>query len=531
MIREIYHCAAPGGSPSHVQRMAIAWEDAPLPMASRAPRGTEPRAAAPGARAGLPSVSATGLVGQLRPIALFKAAQLAGMLLFTLLAPRMMGPALFGQFAVVLSVTTLWMTSSNLGARYVFGRFVPEYAAQGATTRVRAVFMQMFELRLVIAAAAVPFLYAFFRRALPEATPLALAAATGAFFGMTVGAPLYAVFYGFNRLSASMGREAFSRYALLALFVLFGGYRSLERANLALLAVQAGSLAIGVWLCRDLFTLDRAAHDPRSLFEHLRFGLVVFAANLLLRLPWRLGESALALGGVDAAEIAFFNIAMSAPFAFTRILGETTTLQIPSLAWKQASGDAEGRDRSLGLGLKYLTVAAALFVLAMFGLGPWAVPTLWGERFAGVVPILLVAAPAALVVPIVRTALSAAVIERRLVRNLQLGTVAVAVYAASAAFLIPADGARGGAAALLVAVGATAATAIFQMRATGIPAAARLGRHALALGAAGAVLAALGGAPLGAAAAAPVYLALVFALGVLERRELVELARRSARGG
>jgi O-antigen/teichoic acid export membrane protein len=326
-----------------------------------------------------------------------------------------------------------------------------------------------------------------------------------------------------------MGREAFSRFALLVLLLVLGGAHSLERASLALLATQAGGLAIGVWLCRDLFTLDPAAHDARSILEHLRFGIVVFAANLLLRLPWRLGESALALGGVGAAEIAFFNIAMSAPFAFTRILGETTTLQIPSLSWKQAAGDGAGRDRSLGLALKLLTVAAAAFVLAAFALGPWAVPALWGERFRGVVPLLLIGAPAALAVPTIRTALSLAVIDGRLARNLQLGATAVTIYALAAILAVPRWGARGAAAALDLAVAAAAVVALVQMRGTGIPAAARLGRHAVALAAGGGVLAALGFGPAAAVAAAAAYGGLLFGLRVVERDELAGLLRRAAR--
>jgi O-antigen/teichoic acid export membrane protein len=490
----------------------------------------EARGAARRRDAALPGIHPVGIVGQLRPIAFFKAIQLAGMLAFTVLAPRAMGPELFGEFAVVLSVTTLWMTSSNLGARYVFGRYVPEYAARGSADGLRGVFMQMVELRLLTVLVAAPFLWAFYRRALPEATTATIAAATAAFAGMTIGAVFFSVFYGFNRLATSMGREAFARWALLALLLVAGGTASLERATLALLAVQVGSFAIGAWLCRDLFTLDRSAHDPRSILEHLRFGLVLFAANLLLRMPWRLGESALALGGVPAAEIGFFNIALSAPFAFTRILGETATLQIPSLSWKQAAGDGAGRDRSLGLALKYLTVAAALFVLVVFGVGPWVVPVFWGERFAGVVPLLLVSAPAALAVPTIRTALSAAVVDRRLARNLQLGGVAVAVYAPVALVALPRWGGRGAAAALVVAVGAAAALAILQMRGTGIPSAARLGPHGIALAAAAAALLIPGGTPLAAAGSALLYVGLLFALRVLEPGELGALLRRTATG-
>src|SRR6185436_4922554 len=69
-----------------------------------------------------PRMSPASLVRQLPAIVFFKAAQVLGLGLFSVLAPRYLGPELFGRFAVILSLTGLWMTTSNLGARYVFGR-------------------------------------------------------------------------------------------------------------------------------------------------------------------------------------------------------------------------------------------------------------------------------------------------------------------------------------------------------------------------------------------------------------------------
>jgi O-antigen/teichoic acid export membrane protein len=468
-------------------------------------------------------VDSAGVLRQLPAIGLFKIVQVAGLALFSVLAPRYLGPELFGSFAVVLSLTALWMTTSNLGAKYVFGRFVPEYAARGADDRVRALFMQMVGSRLALAIAGAPLLALFLGRALPEASTTTLALAAAAFVAMTLAAPMFAVFYGLNRLGASMGRESFGRLALLALLVALGASAGLERATLAVLLTQAAALAAGVWLCRQLFWFDRAAFDPREAFGHLRFGAAVFAANLLLRAPWRLGESALALADVAREEIAFFNVALSASVAFTRLLGEATTLQIPSLSRRQAAGDGAGRDRSLGLALKYLNVAGVLFVLAVFALGPWAVRTFWGEAFRGVVPNLLLVAPAALTQPFVRTALSLAVIESRLRRNLELGAAALAVFVAGCWLLVPRFAGLGATAALVAASLASAGVALLQMRGSGVLAEASCGRHLLVAAAPAVIVVTSGGAPWAAAAAAPVYLALLAAAGVVRRDELRRL--------
>lgn len=470
-----------------------------------------------------PRMNPASLVRQLPAIASFKAVQLLSLALFSVLAPRYLGPELFGSFAVVLSLTALWMTSSNLGARYVFGRFVPEYAARGADERVRELFMHMVGARLAVALVAGPALALFLARALPEASTSTLAASCAAFVAMTVAAPMFGIFYGLNQLGASIARESFGRLALLALLVALGAAAGLERATVALLLTHLVALAVGTYLCRDLFRFDRGAFAPREVYAHLRFGLAVLAANFLLRLPWRLGESALALAEVAREEIAYFNIALSAAVAFTRLLGEATTLQIPSLSLRHAAGDSAGRDLGLGVALKFLNVTGVLFVLVVFAAGPWAVRTFWGPQFAGVVPNLLLVAPAALSQPFVRTALSLAVLETRLRRNLELGAAAVAVFCLAAWALVPTLASLGATAALVASSFACAFVAFLRLRPTGVLAAARTRRHLLAVAAPAALLVAAHGAEWAAAAAVPLYLASLFALGVVRRDELLVL--------
>jgi O-antigen/teichoic acid export membrane protein len=471
----------------------------------------------------------TSLVGQLRSVIAWKAVRVAGMALFAVLAPRLMGAERFGQFAVILSVNTLWMTSSNFGARYVFGRFVPEYARRGATDQLRGLFLQVLGLRGAIVLVGAPLLFLFFGRVLPEATTLTRLAATGAFVATTATAPMFSFFYGLNRLGTSLSREAFARFLLLGAIVVAGGATSLERASLALVATQILILAAGVWLCRDLFVLRRAGNELEGARLHLGFGLAMFAANFLLHVPWRLGESALALAGVEPAEIAYFSVSLSAAVALTRILGETTTLQIPSLSRKQADGDAAGRDRSLGLGLRYLSILGVGFVFLCFAAGPWAVRTLWGESFLGVVPNLLIVAPAAVAVPFTRCALSLAVIESRLRRNFELGLAAMVGFAVTAVLLVPRLESRGASAAVVVGLGAAALTGLRHLRSSGVLANARLGRHVLAAALGLGLLALGGGTPVAALGGAALYLAALFAFGVLEVGEVVALAGRIVR--
>jgi O-antigen/teichoic acid export membrane protein len=440
------------------------------------------------------------------------------------LLPRYLGPELFGRFAVVLSLAMVGMMASNLGAVYVYGRFVPEYAASGDADRVRTLFMHVFGSRFLLVALGAPCYWLALRRALPGVSPLVLGLGMTAFAAMTLSASLFSVFYGFNQLAASMAREAFGRFALLGALFLAGASAGLERAVAALAAAHLAACLTGLWLCRGLFRFDRAVLDRRAAAVHLRFGLSLFASNLLLRLPWRLAEGALAFAGVAPAQIAFFDIALSAAAAVGRLLESLAALQLPELSLKQTAGEGASRDRSLGVALKFLVAASVLFVLVTFAAGPWVVRHLWGERYLGILPSLLLVAPTTLAMPFVRAALSLAVVEQRLLRSFELGAVALVVWLPAMALLVPRAGAPGAMGALLAASVASGVAAILHLRPTGVLAAARSGCHLLAVAAAGGVLLLAGGTPAGAVAAILLYGTLLVAFGVVRRDEAWRIA-------
>ena len=468
-------------------------------------------------------MNSTSAAGQLRPVAVITAAQIVGMILFTILAPRMMGPDLFGQFAVILSVLGLGQAACNIGGRFVFGRFIPEYASRGETEQVRAVFMHVLASRLVLLLIAAPVMFAFLRRLLPDASTVTLLASTTGFLAMMAGAPMYNVFFGLNRLALSMAKEPFSQYLLLVFLVALGGITSLERASFALLLTQTVVLGAGMLLSWRLFTLDRSAFHLPSLWQHVQFGLAVFSASLLLRIPWRLGESALALQGVPSSEIAFFSVAISVTTAFTRVVGSATTLLVPSLSLRQVSGDREGRDKSLGTALRYLTVAAGLFVLTVLVLAPTAVPLLLGSEYLGVLPNLYIVALAALPAPLIRSALSLAVVRSRLKLNFLLGGVAIVVFVLAALVLVPAYASRGASVSLVLAIVSAGIVAALQMRRSSVLVEARLGRHLLIGAVAGCFILLAGPSPIVASVATVLYLVFLNVLAVIRWHELRQL--------
>ena len=462
----------------------------------------------------------SGLARQSGPVAILKATQFAGVALAGILIPRWMGPALFGQFAVMFSLITLWRTACNIGGRYIFGRFIPKYASQGESGQIRAVFMHVLGTRVLIASIGAPLLFLALRRLLPGASLAALVAATCTYIAALIAGPLFGVQFGLNRLGLSMINDPMRRFLLLALIVLIGGTQSLERASYSLLLAQLLVLLVGLAAARQLFTLEKSVWDLSRIWEHLRFGIAMYAASLLVRVPWHLGESSLALLEVESADIAYFSVAVAAAGAYARLLVSVTTLLVPSLSLREAEEDSRGRDETLGIALRYLLVAAGLFVLVVIACAPAAIRLLLGEDFLGVVPNLLLISIGTVALPLRSSALAMGVARGRVWQNLQLGLVAVVVFGLVALALIPEFSSKGASAAVGISILCSGLTGAFQLRRTGVPREARLGRLVLASSVAALVVGVGGMNSVVAAIAAVVYLVLLSTLGVVRWTEL-----------
>jgi O-antigen/teichoic acid export membrane protein len=63
-----------------------------------------------------------------------------GGLLFAVLIPRLMGPEVYGQYALVTSLSIWFVLFSGLGFTPVIGRYVPQFTCQGDRQGLQALF-------------------------------------------------------------------------------------------------------------------------------------------------------------------------------------------------------------------------------------------------------------------------------------------------------------------------------------------------------------------------------------------------------
>ncbi len=390
-------------------------------------------------------------LGQARVVMIWKLVEYVGLISFIVIAPRSMGPELYGRFAVLLSVIGLLIMACSLGALPTFGRFAPEYTAKGEKPKIQAVFVQLFFVRALCAILLGAGFLFIIPQLLPGSSALTAIACTGAFLFGALATTCYQIFYGLNVLGRWLSQQALTRILLLILIAILGGWHDLGRASLALMATHLSFLLFGLFLARSYFTLDRSAFHFSFLFSHLRFGVLFFAANLLLIAVWRGGEVVVLLFSRSSAEVAFFNIANAVALAFSALLGQLAFTITPSLTMLHISGKKVERDLWLGYSLKYLSIASFSFLFVVWALGEWAVRIAMGEQFLPVVSNLKVLALGLLPLAFVRTGLSLAVVDKQPRRYLWVAIGALITFLLAAAVLVPRLGSFGASVAIALA--------------------------------------------------------------------------------
>lgn len=408
--------------------------------------------APPAGRSSTPARPLARVRVRVRGVAALKVAEYLGLVLFTIVAPRWMGPERYGSFAAVLALVTVLVTACSLGGLVTFGRFVPEYAARGQMPRARALFVQLFWARAVLA---LPLALGS-GLALPALLPglgwSAAALAGGAVLLGATATTCFQVFYGLNVLGRSAVQDSLLRPAVLVLLVALGGLASLENAVGALFVAQVGFLALGLAWTRTWFRAPRAPFSRGFLLEHLRFGLQFFVAQLLLVALWRSGEVLVLAFSGQASEAAFFSVANAATVAFGFLMIQAAGLFIPTLSAAVAAGHEQALDLALPRLLRWLAIAACGAVYAVYALAPWAVRLAMGEAYARVADNLALLALGLPAAALLGTALTAAVVRKRARPAVLAHATGLLVFALLAGLLVPRYGSPGGAAASAAAL-------------------------------------------------------------------------------
>lgn len=310
--------------------------------------------------------------------------QTAAAVAFASLIPRTMGPAVFGRYALLASISLWFSVMSGLGAAPLLTRFVPQFLVRGDHAGLKKLVTNLVVLRMgnsVLAGAIYFLLTALWLRDLDRVS-LALVAATVCV--RTGGSLFFTVFLGLNQAARwGMGDSIYriTNVALVFLGYLWGGLRG---AFLGLLLAEVVVWVLGFWWARPYLSRSALRPDRQFLAPFLRFSIGFFFSNLLLTLVNRSGEAMVRLVSGDYVEVAYFGLAFSAYLTAGQAIWRLALSLAPLLTLLAEKGEKRRLKNWIEQSLKWYGIAAVVACFTILLVGDELIRLMLGSRYGPV---------------------------------------------------------------------------------------------------------------------------------------------------
>ncbi len=242
--------------------------------------------------------------------------------LIAFVIPRLMGPAIYGHYVLIASLSLLFMLASTLGFMPVLGRYVPQFIKTGDHHSLRLFFSNLFVIRLCSAALCGGGFYLFTTTWLSDIDPLILQLATVSMFCRSLSHFTFNLFLGLDQANRWGIGDIIRRFLSLILVAIGFSLGDLQGAMLAWLIIEVLVLGLGIWWVRENFTWPDLIKHPHAMTPYLRFGLVFFASNLLLSAFERSGEALVRMITQDYVQVGYFGLAYNIYLAVGIVLPE-----------------------------------------------------------------------------------------------------------------------------------------------------------------------------------------------------------------
>jgi O-antigen/teichoic acid export membrane protein len=312
-----------------------------------------------------------------------------GGLLFALTIPRLMGPDIFGQFALITSIAMWFSLFSGLGATQLMSRFVPQIVLQEPPERLRKFFSNLLALRLLTGMTAGLIFLLLTALWLRELSPQLLVITAAAVALRTAASLLFSFFLGLNQAARWGVGEILRQWISLVLLLVGYHWAGLAGALLGFLLTELAVLVVGLRWARRYLVWSEIRPDIAYLRPYLRFSLYFFASNILFTVSQRGGEVLIRLFSGDYAEVGYFGLAYRV-FGMAHVaMWQLVMAFAPLLATFLTRAQEDQISEYVSKLLKGLAVIGVLAVFAVLILGQDLVPLLFGAAFEPVAEDLL----------------------------------------------------------------------------------------------------------------------------------------------
>jgi O-antigen/teichoic acid export membrane protein len=253
------------------------------------------------------TVEASVTSKNLSKVALLRVAQYPFIALFAILVPRLMGPTLYGHYALFVSIVGMGTALLDLGMTEISARMVPELQQGSDQRAIRTFFSRMLGFKIpfdLLAIALGVLVFWVLQGARPQyLVPLLLAIFIG-----DLGGAAYGLLFGLNRPTICSLRDPLRRAAgLVIVLVLFRNF-GLGGAISSAVFVECLLALFNFWWIRRYISPRELVPDFSYTLPLLRYGLLFYLSWGVTNLWQRLGNTLISSLYGDFREIALFDL-------------------------------------------------------------------------------------------------------------------------------------------------------------------------------------------------------------------------------
>ena len=397
-------------------------------------------------------------------MAAHRGVQAAGGLLFFALVPRMMGPELYGRYALVTTMAITFALMSGLGLINTTTRYVPQLLVRDEAHQVRRLVGNLLALQVASAGGAAMLYLLLMNLWWWDLDRVVLGIMAGSVLIQGVAGFLFALFLGFNQAGRWAAGDALRRWLLLALVLPGFHLGGLRGAAVAVMMTEVVVLALGLWWSRPRPTRADLWPDLPFLAPYLRFGLAFLAIQWLYIAFQGTGEPLVRVFAGSYLKVGYFGLAQT-----VYLTAATMTLQF-MLAFAPMLSSFLDRGQTAALAewserlLKCLAAGGVLVVFGALFLAEPFVPLALGMDYLPVAANLLALSLAALAVAIGSVPGVLALVHERPGVPLVAAALRLGVFWSLGPLLVSHWGSFGGCLAVLAAVTVHAGYLAWRMR-------------------------------------------------------------------
>ncbi|MER3445420.1 MAG: hypothetical protein C4291_00670 [Candidatus Dadabacteria bacterium] len=320
-------------------------------------------------------------------VVLLRVLQYPFLFLAVTLIPRLMGPEIYGEYALLISIIVISSSIVYLGFGEVLVRFVPELEIHGESASTVRLSSNILAFKVAVDLVVSIVLFSILNLAYGDRFSIIYFLLIVVILLVAdVGSIPYFLLFGLNKLGKYSLRDPFRRALGLVFILILFNYYGLVGAIASTLLVETSLAILYFFWTRRYFRIESFGIDLSLLKPYLKFGFIFYISVGILNIWQRLGNPLIEYITRDSREVALFDIPNQILLMVLNFIPILITYFIPIFTELLLTGKEGKLINWSNLIMKYIGTFCTIIFFGFILMGPDLIPIIIGSKYKGIFP-------------------------------------------------------------------------------------------------------------------------------------------------